>query len=152
MSEVSASGLWPINSDIFDDSEYAGSLVTDREEPVKESVTCEQNVLTTPPVLAVAAGFDATKSINMPSTSNHLTSVQDVSPKHKIVDDNPTPSTSNHLTSLGLQTTLKYVADELMDSLEKIRPFPKAEMKMKKRGGRKPGRSRVLTDTPEKML
>lgn len=35
-------------------------------------------------------------------------------------------------------------------SPEQIRPFPKAAARQKKKGGPKPGRCRILTDTPEK--
>lgn len=35
-------------------------------------------------------------------------------------------------------------------TLEQVRPFPKAEYRTSKRCGRKPGRWKILTDTPEK--
>lgn len=37
-----------------------------------------------------------------------------------------------------------------MSSIEKIRPYPKTEAKIRKTGGRKPGGCRVITDAPEK--
>lgn len=66
LSGFSVSGLWPINSEIFDDSEFAGSLVTEREEPIGEPVQREENILTTPPLLAATVCSGDIESMNMP--------------------------------------------------------------------------------------
>lgn len=134
LSGFSVSGLWPINSETFNDSEYAGSLIAEREEPIGEPVQREENVLTTPPLLAATVCSGDIESMNMPSTSKD--------DRHSVKDVASTPN--------YLETSHKVVSNNLMDSLEKIRPYPKAERKIKKKGGRKPGRFRVLTDTPEK--
>lgn len=98
------SGLWPINSEIFHDSEYAGSLVTEREEPIGEPVLREENILTTPPLLAATVCSGDIESMNMPSTSKD--------DRHSVKDVASTPN--------YLETSHKVVSNKLMDSLEKI--------------------------------
>ncbi|CAH2015295.1 unnamed protein product [Acanthoscelides obtectus] len=46
-------------------------------------------------------------------------------------------------------TTIQNITSGLLKSPEEVRPYPKALPRLNK-GGRKPGRTRILTDTPEK--
>lgn len=87
-----------------------------------------------------------------PSTS----SSQEMSPD--IYDPTAQPCTSSsqqestlNTMDTSLQNTTAIISNTsaLLKSPEEIRPYPKA-LPRKKKGGRKPGRTRILTDTPEK--
>lgn len=159
LSGFSVSGLWPINPDAFDDNEYASSLVTDRPERVEQSSIPEKE----PPLetkgeniynLQVATSSDviylqdANKTISAPSPPNPGSPTQETISGAALIYSNNVPSSSK-LCSPPKQSQ-NNSHDELMSSIEKIRPYPKAEAKRRKKGGRKPGRCRVITDTPEK--
>lgn len=84
-----------------------------------------------------------------PSLNKHSASskVQEDEPFNTI--DEPSTSTSHQdeicTTDVSMSDTSIFLTPE------EIRPFPKAAArKNSKRGGRKPGRCRILTDTPEK--
>lgn len=97
-SGFKVSGIWPVNSDIFNEIDFLQSYVTDRPQ----EMTGEQ--------------------LQIEIASN--------------------PPTSNQSTSQEMNSSII--------SLETMFPFPKAEKRKPINRGRKRGKSRILTDTPEK--
>lgn len=130
MSGFKASGIWPLNVDIFQDSDFAPSYVTDRpaltDEPengANENLLPEENLslnLENPELLDSVTELD----ISTTEIINHIESVNE-----------PTPSCS------GVQDIF---------SPSKIRPFPKAPPRKKNTVSRRKRKSTILTDTPEK--
>jgi hypothetical protein len=120
------SGIWPLDRNVFRDDEFLSSSVTDRPLPVEIQPEIPRPEKENE--VSVISGqddpFDPMNSLDQPSTSG-VTSV--ISPPEP-VNVKVTP--------------------------EQVRPYPKAaprKMTGPKRGGRKPGRCRILTDTPEKL-
>lgn len=120
-SGFSVSGIWPVNTDVFGDNEYAPSQVTDRPHIVEHSYAAQP--------IKEGEQNNLNQDCSKPSTSS-------------VVFNSETPSPK-------LQHNER--SAELLESLEKIKPFPKADLKPRKKGGRKCGRSRVITETPEKL-
>ncbi|CAG5035746.1 unnamed protein product [Parnassius apollo] len=125
MSGFKASGVWPLNADIFQDSDFAPSYVTDLPDPTLEpdDVNVTDNIslnLENPELLDSVPEVDisTTEIISQIETANE-----------------PTPSCS------GLQKTF---------SPSKIRPLPKAPPRKTNTNSRRKRKSTVLTDTPEK--
>lgn len=121
MSGFKASGIWPLNADIFQDSDYALSFVTDRPDPAGQSAN-DENVslnLLNPELLDSVPELDisTTEIIHQIETANE-----------------PTPSCSG----------------QNQFSPSKIRPLPKAPPRKTNMNGRRKRKSAVLTDTPEK--
>lgn len=103
-----ASGIWPVDENIFGDDEFLSASVTDRN-PTDDSMKDPSNTTETPEGLPESASIDPSNSVAGPS---------------------------------GLCT---------FQSPEILRPYPKAGPRTgSTRGRRKQGKSRVLTETPEK--
>lgn len=100
ISGFKSSGIWPLDSNIFNENDFLQSYVTDRPE----NIIVEQLIS------------------SIPSTSSH------------VIEPQQDPSTSHNMS---------------ITSLEDNFPFPKAD-KRKHTTVRKRGKSRILTDTPEK--
>lgn len=122
------SGLWPVNPHIFREDEYLSSYVTDRPDP--GSTPGDAHV------------DDDLLEINLPSTSQpeELTSAS---------SEKNMPSQSAQPV-VGPTTPTNIVSMISPKSIEEIRPHPKAGPRRLNKRGRKPGKCRVLTDTPEK--
>ncbi|KAG8253624.1 hypothetical protein J6590_108422 [Homalodisca vitripennis] len=152
LSGFKSSGVWPFNRNIFLDHEYSASLVSDRPNP--ESRTCvispQTSTLINAEEMVDDPGFPPDHSSSMivsPATgptnigldvfAHGSSSSSDPIPYSFCITMVSTPSTST-----GKPLTPK--------SVEEIRPFPKAERRNPAVKGRKPGRCRILTDTPEK--
>nr|XP_053616775.1 uncharacterized protein LOC128678900 [Plodia interpunctella] len=125
MSGFKASGVWPLNVDIFQDSDFAPSFVTDRPAPTEQSenaINVSENLslnLEHPELLDSVPELDI-------STSEII--------RHIETANQPTPSCS------GLNQF----------SPTKIRPLPKAPPRKTNMNTRRKRKSAVLTDTPEK--
>lgn len=126
MSGFKASGVWPLNADIFQDSDFAPSYVTDRPDPTQEPdiVNVTENLslnLENPELLDSAPELDisTTEIISQIETANEPT-----------------------LSCSSLQKTF---------SPSKIRPLPKAPPRKMNTNSRRKRKSTVLTDTPEKQ-
>lgn len=124
------SGVWPINQNIFTDDEYLSSSVTDRPDPF---ITCQNNDFPEEEResrmmelnVSVLNSVSCPAELSEPSTSN-------------------SSSCTTKFCELPLSSSISCITPE------QVRPFPKAKPRISKRGGRKPGRCRILTDTPEK--
>lgn len=118
------SGIWPFNENIFQEHEFMGSSVTDR--PYDTPSTSQG---------ASSSQLASASTTNLPTTAS------DIHPSAAASPSNTTPSTKN-LTPSTLQT---FISPEI------IRPFPKAAPRLASTKGRKKGKCRILTDTPEKL-
>lgn len=153
-------GLWPCNEDIFLDSDFTSSYVTDRpdptimpnEESLKNSATPDTDNPSTqtnpPPMGADVAPMNETNSslptLDMDSTL--ITAIEkdlpdiDISLTEIIVqlsrEPIPGPSTSN---------------DDAILNIENIRPLPKALPRSTVTNRKRTRKSAILTDTPEKI-
>lgn len=117
-------GIHPFNRNIFTEDEFLSSYVTDREQT------------------------------NTEATDSNI----DQHPTGEFGSDSPTPTTQENLAKPSSST-----CEVLMPSTsaqqtnrvftpEMVRPFPKAAARKKTARGRQPGKTRILTDTPEKKL
>ncbi|XP_050676211.1 uncharacterized protein LOC126973109 [Leptidea sinapis] len=172
MSGFRSTGIWPFNPDIFQDSDYAPSYVTDRPNPETNHPTASQNTsnltldLENPELLDSAPQLNIstneiiqaieTATNLLPDTINNIT-----------VSPSPNPACSQDIECLttlpsadsssfknkielaipgssGIQSTFENF------SPSKIRSFPKAEARKQSNHNRRKRKSAVLTDTPEK--
>jgi len=129
-SGFAVSGIFPFNSTIFTDDEFMASAVTDRAfvPPVSPVPTDPASAPTTVPAVLTAP-----VPLSTPAT------VSDA-----IVTATPSRSTLHAESNALGDHQYCHVTPEL------IRPFPVAEPRVQKPGGRKRGKSLVLTDTPVK--
>lgn len=125
LSSFEKSGIHPLNPEIFSEDDFLTSHVTDRPTP-------EVAPLATPECSqALAVELEKTPElINVPPESK-------------------TPSPNAHLYQKKSAKKVIILSD-IKITPEFVRPYPKAEPRLKKRQIRRPGRTRVLTDTPEK--
>ncbi|CAH2049596.1 unnamed protein product, partial [Iphiclides podalirius] len=114
ISGFRAAGIWPINADIFTESEFMTSLVTDRPPPSQLEEPAQRSV----------AALDCAP----PSP------LEDPIQSSVIASDCPLPSP----------------LEEPVQSSSDIMPYSKAGPRSQSSRGRKRGRTRILTDTPEK--
>lgn len=139
------SGLYPVNENIFHEHEYLSSYVTDRPldtQVERKAATVEEQTV---------EELDMTVSTNYALPSLSATPITS--------DATGTPNTSNATASSSTSYAAPNAASaELFQSRcrsptpitpEMLRPYPKA-LPRKKLSGRPRGKSRILTDTPEK--
>lgn len=133
VSGFKATGVMPFNENIFQDEDFLSSFVTDRQPLASsETIQPESGGLQQPSTSAI---------VHLPSTSRS--------------EINTEPSTSAGVNSSGYETPRRGSSgNQLVSPLitpEEIRPLPKAgERKKSGKGGRKPLKSSILTDTPIK--
>lgn len=119
------SGIWPFNSEIFTDEDFSCSYVTDRP-PEIEDQNEQVSLPTNYPCVHEPPNNVSNEEINKPSAS----------------------------ASAVLNTTQEIVMETLSPALspEIVRPFPKAPPRKGVAAKRKKAKSRIMTDTPEKLL
>ena len=117
------SGIYPLDRNIFTDDEFLPADVTDRPLPNGEGATAVDGV--------ESDATHADQQIQAPSSVNDTEVVQQ------------TPNQA------GRSEPVPASAGSILLTPEDIRPFEKAAPR-KKKGGRKPGRTRILTETPER--
>jgi hypothetical protein len=116
-----ATGIFPFDRNIFSEVDFLSSDVTDRPNMNATAENQELSLLQNQDDPAV------------PGPSSSVAGFVDL------------PPTVAGPSSVSASPSLSQ-----MVSPEMVRPLPKAEPRKKKQCGRKPGRSRMLTDTPEK--
>ncbi|CAK1586780.1 unnamed protein product [Parnassius mnemosyne] len=116
ISGFRAAGIWPINADIFTESEFMTSLVTDRPPPSQLEEPTQRSV--------IASDCPLPSPLEEPVQSSS-------------VSERASPS------SLGGSVPMHFSPQDIM-------PYPKAGPRSQSSRGRKRGRTRILTDTPEK--
>ena len=134
-------GIWPYNSEPFNDDDYLMSSVTDRPDP--SSTECSSKE----PTSECSIDIPVTDA-NVNSWPDTLTELFETSNENFASSDVINEKTPHTLPSIPLQ--LPSVKSTTPISPVDIRPYPKAEKCKLSKGGRKKGRTRILTDTPEK--
>lgn len=153
MNGFKATGIWPLNADIFKDYHFAPSYVTDRPNPASKESETDMNI-TAPSLttnLSYTGSFDNC-SLDI-SVSEIINSLENCDPitsnftkedtlfktdvRGGISDFEPTPGPS------GLQKIKDF-------SPSKIRPYPKAPPRKLTNRPQRKRKCCVLTETPEK--
>lgn len=122
------SGIWPLNSNIFSDEDFACSFITDRCLSEEGNVPSEQSISDQPVTEQPSTGEN--QSLEDRTSSN----VEVIGPSQL-----ESPSTSQ------ISGTVNVTPDV-------VRPYPKAGPRKLQGMKRKKGKTRILTDTPEKRL
>lgn len=123
-------GIWPFNSNIFTNEDFLCSSVTDRCFPDTDNIPAEQP--TTNPVPAEQPSIE----------QNQNAEVDLISPNDMVA---PGPSQP--------KSPIRSVAKETVAiTPDSVRPYPKAGPRKLVRMNTKKGKTRILTDTPEKRL
>lgn len=154
------SGLYPVDENIFQEHEFLSSYVTDRPFNVNfEHNTTEHAspVLSTISEQTQKHGAEVLQPVN--GSNVPFTKSDDEIFLPLMNNDRPSTSAAKPTTEISmsdLQTNICSTSANISPhptasmSFEMIRPFPKAGARKTKRGGRPKGKSRILTDTPEK--
>lgn len=135
-----ATGIYPVNRDIFNDEDFVCSYVTDRPQP-----TAADNLVHQTDLEPLIENLDT--------------------PQEKALSDIPTnqkqphvevPAASRENNQIEAECAGRCEPNEnlknaaILPTPETIRPFHKAETRKLNQRGRKQGKTRILTDTPEK--
>lgn len=134
-------GIYPLNSDIFGDDDFLCSAVTDREEnstlqlpelsSISPTTSLNIAITTSSPIFTVSIPAQA-----FPSTSR----------------ESPIPSTSHSLPIQPTSLTSSTLSTRAINVTPKmIKPLPKALPRKTTRRGRQPGKTKILTKTPDKL-
>ena len=160
VSGFRATGIYPYNRDIFPESEFAPSLVSDR--PAPDADVAEVNPLLPGPNAAEDQSTMAPDRATLDADTTEDPDKQVDEPP--LVADPPTPDTNVTEGPSDLYAMRKELPPSSPPnnndgtdqpgpsgyvSPQEVLPFPKAAPR-KKRGGRKRGKSTILTSTPHK--
>ncbi|KAJ8926563.1 hypothetical protein NQ314_021056 [Rhamnusium bicolor] len=133
------SGLYPLNSDIFGEQDFLPSNVIDRTDPNLSKASSQIKPLSSNETSVITAA---------PLTSNYvpLIKLPPRSSDNSMTKAENTPSTSTG--GLTSQNRVSIISNIILP--HEIRPIPKAPpRKGTASRGRKNGKARILTDTPE---
>lgn len=120
-------GIWPIDSSVFSESDFLPSTVTDNDITAQTTPKKQK----TPPHNGIGEKDSDEESLQEDTTELEQTNACSSS---TLIDfDNPKPSTSKTL-------------------LETIRPFPKAQRQVKTVKRKRESKSKIYTDTPELLM
>jgi hypothetical protein len=126
-------GIWPFNSNIFTDEDFLCAAVTDRDAPVTDEALPSRN----DPII------QPTSTQVLPEQSERENQIE-VDPVDKNID------VADASTSFAIDQITIQVAEVVTPEI--VRPYPKASPRKLIRNVRKKGKTRILTDTPEKRL
>lgn len=158
-----ATGLWPVNTEIFNESDFLPSQVTDRPLPNAVQNVLENLVDGDEVVSILVVENDDRASTSSPSLlaseATKTTEDKAVAVVALPADTEPVPSTSKSRTSNvfspqatvdsePIASTSKFTPNVF--SPEAIRPLPKAPPRKGTQTNRRKIKSAVLTDTPTK--
>lgn len=118
-------GIWPFNSNIFSDEDFACSSVTDRCLPEEDNVPTEQSISDQP-------------VMEQPSREENQ-SLEDRTSNVEVTEPSQLESPPRSRNKVTVTPDL-------------VRPYPKAGPRKLHGMKRKKGKTRILTDTPEKIL
>lgn len=129
ISGFKATGIYPFNSEPFTEEDYLTSSVTDRHMPADVSAsTLAADILPYTP---------STSEASMLKTAD-------------ILPCTPSTSEASMLSTADILPCTPSTSEVPMLSPSDIRPFPKAGPRKLSKKGRRRGRTKILTDTPEK--
>jgi hypothetical protein len=128
------SGIWPLNENIFGDDEFLSSYVTDRplDENAHTDIETSKNTSTS-----------ANTPINISNINLRPIINTDTNIQADIALSEPSTSSAGNQPGGGIS--------ELLKSPEMVRPFPAAPPRRNIKAKNRRGKTRVLTDTPEKQ-
>lgn len=131
-------GIFPLDRSIFKDDYFLGSYVTDRPGPTASGEIENPTVVTNSAVPTVGEMGNPTAHCH-----NEIGNIEELEMR---------PS-----TSVGMSTPVHFTADRNQNVVsviitpEQLQPFPKATARKTNRQGRKLGRTKIATHTPEKI-
>lgn len=141
-SAFRVTGIWPVNVNIFTEDDFLSSYVTDRDYTVNAGPSSSQEVqcyTTDEPERSTNALGDSPKE----TQNNDM--VVDTCVRSEEANQ-PNTSNDSHLSQPSTSNVNKQ-----RQTLESIRPYPKALSRQNPARGRKRAKSTILTDTPEKL-
>ena len=166
LSGFRMSGISPFDRFIFNEDDFLPSAVTDMPNPHQQPTTTvaavHQPPTTTvaavhqPPTTTVAAVHQppttTVAAVHQPPTTTVATVHQPPEASIAVTVTQAVDATVDVLNSLPSTSRAggSVSSTSIAISPEHVTPFPKACPRKGIRRGRKPGRTRVLTDTPEK--
>ncbi|KAJ0169944.1 hypothetical protein K1T71_014550 [Dendrolimus kikuchii] len=154
-------GLWPCNEDIFQDSDFASSYVTDRPDPTIQNVF-ENDAFDN----AVPNNIENQAAQNDPPINPDISSASEINTSLPTLslDSSVIPLIENELSDIDLNLSeiidkmsqepivgLSTSNDNKFLNMEKIRPLPKALPRAAVSNRKRTRKSAILTDTPEKL-
>lgn len=128
------SGIWPLNSNIFSDEDFLCSFVTDRDAPITDEALSSRN---DPIIQSTSTQVHAEQPERENKTEADPVNLND-------------PVTDSSLSFATDQNIITDVAEVVTP--ETVRPYPKACPRKLTKNARKKGKTRILTDSPEKRL
>lgn len=126
-------GIFPIDRGVFSDDDFLSSYVTDRNSPLGKNRTTETSI---------------SASLDMPHSSPpHENATAEISNSASIDILHAVPS--NLLLTPNKIPTSETKSTNVITP-EQVQPYPKAKPRTAGKRGRKTGKTRIVTDTPEK--
>lgn len=143
----SKSGIYPYNKDVFTDDDFIAASVTDRPNPENEPNRCLISPEETTVILPLTDPEQPTFTDNLTHANIDLNK-PGTSSDCKI----NVPYTGENKTAMSRPNKTPEKNASGIITPEQIKPYPKAGPRKRTNRGRKPGKTRILTDTPEKKL
>lgn len=172
ISGFEKTGIHPLNPDMFTESDFLMSSVTDRENPPLENQTLsdaeaetvsQESLSEVDELLQLKTEVGAKKQTEFEVDATKQPEIESAAPQASVGPINiPRPNEINILehepkimsSPESITTVIEpkiNIISNIIITPEMVRPFPKAEArKLTNRKGRKKGKTRILTETPEK--
>jgi len=139
-------GIEPYSRNVFHDDEFLGSAVTDRPDlPSTSAITAQ------PPVSLMSHVQDSGEPLAHATTTGQQPLTTDTHECQPEPGDVVTPTHNVLIPSTLSSCSVNTVTGSEPITPEDIMPFPKAAAR-KKTGARRPQKTWILTDTPERQL
>lgn len=155
LSGFHCTGIWPLNPDIFQDHEYMPSIVTDRDAPVVDAGDAPIVDTGDAPTVDARDQLDrsllndsafvvgANEVVEGPRTSTPISFGNEDASISALMDNSTIESISTASTNESTASM-----QSLDETIEEIRPLPKAAPRNESRRQRKTRKSEILTDSP----
>lgn len=136
-------GICPYNRDIFSDEDFLCSYVTDRPDPtILETSTADKTPYLQEKIDESNEQTDASNT----NTIDYQQQLESLTPENSKINESP----FSPVDIPNSNVTPKKKINTEMITPEFIKPFLKAGPRKTVQRGRKPGKTRILTDTPVK--
>lgn len=142
MAGFKVSGIFPLNPEIFTDSDFMPSYFTDRPAPAVPNLETTNNPEQTSnfPEQSTVHSLNS----NPPKASNPSTPTQASNSEEAV------PSSSTQTFPIAYQEGVPSTSKQTCPTPEELRPFEKAAPRKQTLRGKKKRKSAILTDTPVK--